>query len=1259
MSLVAFADNEAAGEADQTVTEQAAVETPFDQTVTVDGVDITVKAAEGVFPAGAELSAKSVDVPDAIDSNNALAFDIKILADGEEVQPKDNAKVEVSFKAAEVKKNETEVYHMDGNKADKLDVETKGTTATVETTGFSTYVLVFTVVGGKEDNYNYTIGEDQKAPLSTIISGAKYDPRKDWYHETTDHHQKCNNSEVTYNYNEAKSSDKSKLLVANTDSGDGSYYAYVPAGAKFNDGESLTLTIPWSYTYTCPSHSSYTYPVTGEVTININIASVEGNIVPPEAIEGLVYNGQQQTLVTEATCTGLTGISFEYKVDNGTWQKWGTAEPKATDAGEHTVYWRAMGSNGAVDSGEVPVTIADIEVTAPVAEDYLEYNKADQTLLAEPASTTATGVTIEYAVTAVNADAPETGWVSEYKNAKKQAAGDYWVWYRVVTNEETPSVLVKPAHVDASIDKAACPVEVESKEVLTYTGAAQVLVRELNNQGGQFTVNYSVDDAEWVTGVAKATGTEVGYYEVRWKVDETDNYYGAGGSVDAYIVEENKMFADVTYTAKQDTSDPDGVWVYDGKKHGVTVAAKVMTEQETSTVVQNATVYYALENLTASNYRQKGTTSPTSIYPKNAGDYTIYYYIVADDYEPVAGSADVQINKAYLRITVLPQETEYGTPVDYEDVDELRQAEEEGYIRIEAFKDSSEKASTPAWPYIESSISGRNQFEFDTNGYTGQQSDAKLYTVKVKRGVLDSDNYIIKYTDGVLNVYKKMIRFIWSEPHEWTYDGQPHRVDARINTRDLVGDDKKEDITFEYTSDQVEFTNEATDVRRIDIHDTEDPSKDTDWGVGDYTAQIEELGGNRGYNYTIYKVVVYPTTKKHVETNERVDTATKTFRINPVAITVTPNPVSAIYGEMPVWKGYTAATLVNGEKQEDVISGKFDYVFMNSTKDTEYEPGQPVADTYYSKFVTDEFKFNTKTGLHATNYELTPNNGEMTLTKRPATIYLNSNTIAYGSNPAYKGYYIDNKKVFGNDKLADSITPTSSYKKNGKPGQYAIGANVKGLNPNYYIAGVKQGTLTVVDRVGTLMAKGTKSGKKGILISWNSVSGAASYDVYMSLCNTKKKAYTPVYVGSTYGNSLKVTKIGKKKLKAKKAYKYYVVAKNASGAVIAQSQLGHFITNNVKGKKVNAKSMAVNTHSVTIAKGGTAGLSASYTKAKKGKKYKLLDAWHSPLTRYVSENPAVATVDANGVVYGVGSGWTRVYVIGVSGMWETVEVNVN
>ena len=49
---------------------------------------------------------------------------------------------------------------------------------------------------------------------------------------------------------------------------------------------------------------------------------------------------------------------------------------------------------------------------------------------------------------------------------------------------------------------------------------------------------------------------------------------------------------------------------------------------------------------------------------------------------------------------------------------------------------------------------------------------------------------------------------------------------------------------------------------------------------------------------------------------------------------------------------------------------------------------------------------------------------------------------------------------------------------------------------------------------------------------------------------------------------------------------------------------------------------------------------------------------HRALLRYRSETPAVATVDENGTVKAVGTGWCRIYVQTVNGIWQTVEVTV-
>lgn len=1508
MSLVAFADNEAAGEADQTVTEQAVEETQpeevaFDQTVTVDGVDITVKAAKGVFPAGAELSATGVDLPDAIDSDNALAFDIKILVDGEEVQPKDNAKVEVSFKAAEVKKFDTEVYHMDGDDPEKLDVEEKGSTATVETTGFSTYVLVFTVVGGTEESYSYTMGDDQKVLLSELISGSGYDPKAG-----TDYYQSGN---VTYEYANATSSDTTKLDFKE-EAGTG-WYAYVPNDATFNDGERLTVKIPWSYKYR-ETEGSGAKTAKGEAVINVSVTSVDSNIVAPTGYDDLVFNGQEQALLKTPGSSTVAGVTFEYKVDDdGSWYQFAGVGPQATEAGNHTVYWRAMGNNGAVDSGEVEVNIAEIFVEAPVAAEGLVYNDEDQILIAEEASTNADGVSIFYAVTAVNETPEKSDWKSDYRDddLKQVDAGDYWVWYTVAYKNGSSWVkITEPAHIDASIDKAECPVEVETVGTLPYTGQAQDLVRVLNNEEPNFTVSYSVNDGDWVTnlpqgtepgdysirwkiaetgnyygasseepvvttiaeftftepvaddslvyngraqqlikepasldldipglsieyartavnadapgfgwtedyedltrtdagdywiwyrarygnpgariyivqpdhitatikkadcpvevetvgtleytgstqrlvrelnnptgqgrftiqysindgnwvngtsGAANVTGTEVGSYSIRWKFEGNNNYNPASGTVNTYIVEVDRMYGKATYTDENES----GVWVYDGEKHGATVEAYVMNSFGVESRVSGAKVYYSLGTLlTADNYNTVGTTSPRSIYPRDAGNYTIYYYIVANDYEPFAGSVDVTINKAYLRISVVDKKTEYGTFVKYNKI-KYSEAEQDGYIKVEAFKDADYQTE---WNYVEGSITNINQFRFDTDGYTNYMSDAGTYYITVEDN-LDSDNYIISYVSGKLTVTKKPLKFIWSNPQEWDYDGQPHRIDAHIDTKCLVGSDADDEslVTFKYTSDQVGiYTNEATNVLRV--KDKDDPTKD--WEVGDYIARIEEIRGSRASNYTIYVL----DEKTGAETDTRVESAQETFRINPVDLTLTPNDVTTTFGDVAKDNGYTATGLVNNEKAEDVVIGTPVYEFVdyvpgtdvgkydikitnvedpNVTKslhaqnytvktepnvkghevvqrkitliwstpktfeydgqyhgvkvdsvDNDYADKSAIGPeefkpTYVDAEKIDADKYTAKVTLapeRAKNYEILNNSDEYEweITKRPATIYVNSNTISYGQDPADKGYYIDDEKLVekradgkGPDSLGD-VTLNINYRKNGRPGTYTIDAAVKHLNPNYYIAGIKKGTLTVQDNVTELVAQGKTKGKKAAVLSWNVVTKAASYDIYWSKCNTSKKKYKPKKIATVRKTTYKV-----KKLKKGVAYKFYVVAKDASGKQIAKSEMGHFITGNVMGKYTNPKKIKTSVKSLTLATGSSAQVTTTIKKVKKGKK--LLNGAHTQKLRYFSANPAVASVAQNGIITAASPGWCRVYALATDGMWSVIEVNV-
>jgi len=184
--------------------------------------------------------------------------------------------------------------------------------------------------------------------------------------------------------------------------------------------------------------------------------------------------------------------------------------------------------------------------------------------------------------------------------------------------------------------------------------------------------------------------------------------------------------------------------------------------------------------------------------------------------------------------------------------------------------------------------------------------------------------------------------------------------------------------------------------------------------------------------------------------------------------------------------------------------------------------------------------------------------------------------------------------------------------------------------------------------------RGIAKGRTALKLKWNKVKGAASYEIWMSKCNADKKKYSVKKV-KTLGASK--TTWTKKKLKKNTAYKFRVVAKDASGRVISKSLIGHAVTGNVCGKYTNAKSLKVKKSSFTLKKGGTAKIKATQTGVRKGKK--LLDGGHAALLRYRSSDPSVAAVNSKGKITAKGKGNCLIYVQTVNGIWKTIKVSVN
>ena len=188
-----------------------------------------------------------------------------------------------------------------------------------------------------------------------------------------------------------------------------------------------------------------------------------------------------------------------------------------------------------------------------------------------------------------------------------------------------------------------------------------------------------------------------------------------------------------------------------------------------------------------------------------------------------------------------------------------------------------------------------------------------------------------------------------------------------------------------------------------------------------------------------------------------------------------------------------------------------------------------------------------------------------------------------------------------------------------------------------------------------LAVSGIAKGKKGIKFTWNKVTDAERYVIYMAKCNTSKKSYALKAVKTLAADKQTWTKKG---LKKKTKYQFYAVAqKKADGMYvnIANSETGYVATGNRSGKYTNPKSLTVTKTKLTLKVGKAAVIKGKVTKAKAGKK--LMTAY-APKLRFVSSDPTVARVEANGKVTPLAAGKCEVYVQTINGIWKTVSVTV-
>ena len=190
-----------------------------------------------------------------------------------------------------------------------------------------------------------------------------------------------------------------------------------------------------------------------------------------------------------------------------------------------------------------------------------------------------------------------------------------------------------------------------------------------------------------------------------------------------------------------------------------------------------------------------------------------------------------------------------------------------------------------------------------------------------------------------------------------------------------------------------------------------------------------------------------------------------------------------------------------------------------------------------------------------------------------------------------------------------------------------------------------------------LFTKMKSKGKTSLVITWTEVPEAEGYEVWFVKCDHKKSSNVCKKIKTVEaGKTLKVTK---KKLKKRTAYKAFVAAyKTVDGQKVYTdtSLTVHAYTSGGDKKYTNPNEVTVKKSKYTLAAGNTAKIKASVT--GKDAKKKLIPTSHSAKVRYMTTDPAVATVSRKGRIKAKAAGSCRICVIAASGIRKSVRVKV-
>lgn len=195
------------------------------------------------------------------------------------------------------------------------------------------------------------------------------------------------------------------------------------------------------------------------------------------------------------------------------------------------------------------------------------------------------------------------------------------------------------------------------------------------------------------------------------------------------------------------------------------------------------------------------------------------------------------------------------------------------------------------------------------------------------------------------------------------------------------------------------------------------------------------------------------------------------------------------------------------------------------------------------------------------------------------------------------------------------------------------------------------GTRVYAADIPPVLVKATVKANK-ITITWEKVPGAGHYIVYFHKCDGKPLTENVDTLGS--GKTSYTSTV----IDPKKDYKFCIVAeKKVKGkfTLLAKSRTMH-IASIYNKTYTNPRSVTVKPGSILAYTGDTVSVKAKVNKVSQKKS--LLGKGHGKEIQWYSSNPAVATVNGNGLIKALKAGKCKIYAVALNGKTAKIPVTV-